>query len=102
MPRVLCTLPNASDLINGVRFIPDRGQAISEEVPLEVAERFARISGYRLIPDPPPSDPPAPVVETAPPEPDPAPDPAPPVAEVPPPVLAPPQRRHGRGRGAPE
>lgn len=48
MPKVICTLPNAAELINGVKFTSDRGQMISEEVPDEVAAAFAKIPGYTV------------------------------------------------------
>lgn len=49
MARVICTLPNASTLINGVAFIEDRGQMISAEISAEVAANFASIPGYELV-----------------------------------------------------
>ena len=51
MPKkVVCTLPNASELINGVRFehMLD-GSVVSEEVSDEVAAQFLGIRGYALI-----------------------------------------------------
>ena len=48
MARVVCSLPNAAPLINGVKFTPDRGQMISDEVSDEVAAAFAAIPGYDL------------------------------------------------------
>jgi len=49
--RILCTNLNldASQPVNGVTFLPDRGQFISEPVSRAVAERFARIPGYSML-----------------------------------------------------
>ncbi len=52
MARVICTLPNASAKISGVTFIADKGQMISEEISDPVAENFASIKGYILVPAP--------------------------------------------------
>lgn len=49
MARVICTLPNADKLINGVTFTADRGQMISEEIPDEVADAFLAVPGYILV-----------------------------------------------------
>lgn len=46
MPKVICTLPNASDLINDVKFAAHELGMISEEVADDVAEFFASIPGY--------------------------------------------------------
>lgn len=62
MARVICTLPNASDCINGVRFTLDRGQMVSEEVDEDTAAIFGSIRGYSVVsaePPPPPVKPPA-------------------------------------------
>jgi hypothetical protein len=50
MPRVVCTLPNASHLINGIRFasLGDAGGMVSEEIPDHIAEGFLGIRGYEL------------------------------------------------------
>lgn len=48
MPRVICTRPNASDLINGVRFEPHENGVISEQISEEEAQKFLRIPGYQL------------------------------------------------------
>lgn len=48
MARVICTLPNASERINGVQFTSDKGQMVSEEMPDEHAAHFAKIPGYRV------------------------------------------------------
>jgi hypothetical protein len=46
MPRVLCSLPNASTLINGVRFASVPDGMLSEEISDEAAAAFAAIRGY--------------------------------------------------------
>lgn len=46
MPRVICTLHNASNLINGVVFAPHKLGVISEEVEQDVADAFLAITGY--------------------------------------------------------
>lgn len=48
---VLCKLPNVGDVINGVRFRKMEGVgAVSvEQVPDDVAQRFAKIPGYELL-----------------------------------------------------
>lgn len=50
--RVLCTLPNAGDLISGVRFAPGLNGMLSEPVTPEVADLFLRVGGYRVAPEP--------------------------------------------------
>ena len=62
MARVICSLPNASDFINGVRFVSHKAGVISEEINDETAAAFAQIKGYvvadkkgRLV-DTPPAD----------------------------------------------
>lgn len=49
MPKVHCSLPNASDNINGVKFEPAEGGVVSEEVDQETAEAFAAIDGYSIV-----------------------------------------------------
>lgn len=56
MVRIKCELPNASDLINGVKFQragggkkKGREYMLSEPVPEDVAEQFAGIPGYSII-----------------------------------------------------
>lgn len=52
MPKVICTLPNASDEMNGVKFSkhPDRDDAVvSEEISQAQAEYFASVSGFELV-----------------------------------------------------
>jgi len=50
MSRVVCTLPNASQLINGVRFasLGDGGGMLSEDIPDHIADAFLGIPGYTL------------------------------------------------------
>lgn len=56
MPRVVCSLPNAGHLINGVRFASLGDAAhmgmLSEEIPEEVAGEFCAIPGYTLYAKP--------------------------------------------------
>lgn len=46
MPRIICTLPNASSLINGVTFIGHKLGAISEDIEQDVADAFLAIDGF--------------------------------------------------------
>ena len=46
MAKVICKLPNASEIINGVRFVTHKLGMISEEVTDEVAAGFLAIEGY--------------------------------------------------------
>lgn len=48
MAKVICTLPNTADVVNGVKFTLDRGEMISEDVSDEVAAAFAVIPGYTV------------------------------------------------------
>lgn len=48
MPKVICTRPNASTLISGVKFEPHDIGVISEEISQEKAAEFLSISGYVL------------------------------------------------------
>lgn len=48
MAKVICTLPNASELINGIKFIKHEAGVISEEISDEAAAAFASIKGYVL------------------------------------------------------
>lgn len=48
MPKVICTLPNAANKINGYAFENHVDGKISEELPVEVADRFVKINGYKL------------------------------------------------------
>lgn len=54
MAKVICTLPNASDSINGVKFhpLPDGAGRISDEIPDDVAASFTEIAGYELDGEP--------------------------------------------------
>ena len=64
MPRVICSLPNASNKINDVDFAPhESGGVISGDLSEDLAAQFLTISGYALevvAPPPPPPAPPAP------------------------------------------
>lgn len=53
--RVLCTLPNAGDLISGVRFEPCPDGKISELISPEVGAAFLRVGGYQVVPEPQPT-----------------------------------------------
>lgn len=49
MKKVLCTLPNASALINGVEFEETDAGMLSAAVEDDVAKQFEGIPGYELI-----------------------------------------------------
>lgn len=49
MPKVLCTLPNASEEISGVKFVTHAAGMLSEEITDEVAENFVSIPGYEMV-----------------------------------------------------
>ena len=50
MPKIVCTLPNASDNISGVAFTArEDGAKVSEEISEELAAMFASIEGYALL-----------------------------------------------------
>lgn len=51
MPKVLCTLPNASDEISGVKFSAAAGGVVSEDIAQDVADGFLAIPGYELVSD---------------------------------------------------
>lgn len=52
MARVICSLPNASELISGVKFtVLDDGRMISAEIDDAQAARFVSIKGYELDED---------------------------------------------------
>lgn len=52
MFRVFCELPNASELISGVKFERlEDGRLVSEEIEEEIALAFATIRGYRVAGD---------------------------------------------------
>lgn len=46
MAKVICKLPNASGLINGVKFVTHKLGMISEEIADDVAAEFTKIEGY--------------------------------------------------------
>lgn len=48
MPKIICTLPNASEEISGVKFISHKDGMISEEISKEKADAFLEIKGYNL------------------------------------------------------
>lgn len=48
MAKVICTLPNASNSINGIAFAEHELGMISEDVSDEVAASFTSIRGYVL------------------------------------------------------
>lgn len=52
MPRVICELENASDLINGIPFTGEPGQKISDELPDDIASTLATIPGFRIAEPP--------------------------------------------------
>lgn len=58
--RVLCTLPNASTVINGVTFEAGPYGLVSADLTPEMARHFASIPGYSLYPSAPSVDPTAP------------------------------------------
>lgn len=49
MPKVLCTLQNASDEISGVKFVSHANGMLSEDISEEVAANFASIPGYEIV-----------------------------------------------------
>jgi len=49
MAKVICTLPNASEEINGVSFVSHAKGMVSEEITDAVANDFASIPGYELV-----------------------------------------------------
>jgi hypothetical protein len=49
MPQVLCTLPNASAEISGVKFTEHAKGTLSEDVTDEQAAGFAAIPGYSIV-----------------------------------------------------
>ncbi|SAK98725.1 hypothetical protein AWB80_07576 [Caballeronia pedi] len=48
MAKVICSLPNASELISGVKFVTHKLGMISEEIEDDVAAMFTSIKGYVL------------------------------------------------------
>lgn len=49
MPKVLCTLPNASAEISGVKFVTHAAGMLSEEISDGQAADFASIPGYEIV-----------------------------------------------------
>lgn len=49
MAKVICTLPNASTEINGVKFSESKEGMISEEITDAQAGEFTAINGYALV-----------------------------------------------------
>ena len=48
MPKIKCTLPNASDFISGVKFT----NGVSDEITDAEAAIFLSIQGYSVVDDP--------------------------------------------------
>ena len=57
MPKVLCTLPNASEEINGIKFETHANGMLSEDVSDEVAAELSTIPGYQVVGSKAPADP---------------------------------------------
>ena len=49
MPKVLCTLPNASEEIGGIKFVAHAKGMLSEDLSDEQAARLATIQGYEIV-----------------------------------------------------
>jgi len=49
MPKVLCTLPNASEDIGGIKFAQHAKGMLSEDLSDEQAKRLASIPGYEIV-----------------------------------------------------
>lgn len=49
MPKVLCTLPNASEEIGGIKFEKHAKGMLSEDISDEQATRLASIPGYEFV-----------------------------------------------------
>lgn len=49
MPKVLCTLPNASSDIGGIKFEQHAKGMLSEDISDEQAKRLASIPGYEIV-----------------------------------------------------
>lgn len=47
--RVLCTLPNAAETINGIAFTPTDSGMLSDEISDDAARLLASIPGYQLV-----------------------------------------------------
>jgi len=48
MPQVICTLPNAANVISGYKFSPHSEGKISEDLPDDTVSRLTSIAGYKL------------------------------------------------------
>lgn len=46
--QVLCTLENASEEINGVKFVKTKTGMVSEEIDDAIADNFASIDGFEI------------------------------------------------------
>ena len=67
MPKVLCTLENASTEISGHKFTAVEGGMLSEDLDDDTAARFLSIPGYEPVADPePPAEPQKPAAAPAP------------------------------------
>lgn len=49
MPKVLCTLPNASEEIGGIKFSKHAKGMLSEDISDEQATRLVSIPGYEIV-----------------------------------------------------
>lgn len=49
MAKIKCTLPNASEEINGIKFAAEDGAMVSEDIGDDVAAGFLTIPGYELV-----------------------------------------------------
>lgn len=60
--RILCTLSNMSEQVSGVRFTPapEGNGWVSEDLTPALANAFATIPGYSLMPEPEPEPEPTP------------------------------------------
>lgn len=47
--QVLCTRPNASELISGVPFTPDADGMLSAPITRAIADEFLAVPGYALV-----------------------------------------------------
>lgn len=51
MVQIICTLPNASDEISGVKFAKHEQGMVSEEISEQQAAAFLEIKGYKVLGD---------------------------------------------------
>lgn len=51
MPKVICTRPNAAEIISGVNFTKHEDGMLSEEISDEQAAAFCEIPGYAVVDD---------------------------------------------------